>query len=348
MRTWTKLVGLAAVASLAFALTQRRRVPQLGLVATGDAALIDLIRATKLPGERLAVVLIDGDRVRSAHFASDAATPFEIGSITKGLTGLLIADAVDRGELGLDDQLAQHLPSLGGPIGRLSLRQLVTHRSGLPPLAPGVRETLRGLWWLISGANPYHGNLGALLATSARLRLGPDKFEYSNLGAALAGHAAAAAIGGSFAETMETRILAPLGMTATAVQDRSPLVSPGRNTSGRVQQPWVLDAFAPAGGVVSTSGDLTRLAQALLAGRVPGAAALRPIADTDQDDEIGFFWFVSPNPDGVGKYVWHNGGTGGYSSYLALDLERQRAVIVLSAVSDGATELGELLLTAGI
>ena len=102
----------------------------------------------------------------------------------------------------------------------------------------------------------------------------------------------------------------------------------------------MLDGDAPAGGVVSTPHELTTVAQRLLAGDAPGQSALDPLAPTDDDEQIGMFWFVRDLPDGS-SIEWHNGATGGYSSYLAVDRTQGRAVIVLADVTGTATPIGE-------
>ena len=106
-----------------------------------------------------------------------------------------------------------------------------------------------------------------------------------------------------------------------------------------------MDGYAPAGSVVSTPADLTRLAQGMLSGQVPGLQALEPLADS-ADGRIGMFWQRDTYPDRQGDFAWHNGGTGGYSSFLAIDRRRQHAVIVLSDVAVGATTLGRKLVVS--
>jgi CubicO group peptidase (beta-lactamase class C family) len=114
--------------------------------------------------------------------------------------------------------------------------------------------------------------------------------------------------------------------------------------SGFPVRPWVFDAYAPAGAVVSTAGDLTRLATAILEGRAPGLSALEPTAATSEADTgIGIFWHVTTTPGQT--IAWHQGLTGGYSAYLGIDLTHQRAVVLLSDVAvPGIQELGGRLL----
>jgi CubicO group peptidase (beta-lactamase class C family) len=134
-------------------------------------------------------------------------------------------------------------------------------------------------------------------------------------------------------------------MNDTAVATRADHARPGRSASGRPRQPWILDGYAPAGGVLTTVADLARLCGALLDGSAPGVASLRPLDGTAGDPErpMGMFWLLDPagpdqetesdqetRQDQGSAMVWHNGATGGYSAFLALWPEQRRAVAVLA------------------
>ena len=171
-------------------------------------------------------------------------------------------------------------------------------------------------------------------------------WKYSNLGAATAGQAVAAAAGMSYSDLMRTRLFEPLGMTHTAIQDNDALVAGGKSQTGLRVQPWIMDAYAPAGAAVSTAADLAKLATALLDGTAPGMAALHPSTPTLQaDTRMGDFWAVSTWQNGQ-TVTWHSGQTGGYTSYFGVDRAHRKAVVVISDVATGAsTELGMNLLT---
>ncbi len=196
--------------------------------------------------------------------------------------------------------------------------------------------------------NPYAGrSTDDVLAELRDANPGAaGSYAYSNLGAAAAGQAAAAAAGVDYPTLMQDRLIAPLGLTETRIQSSTPLVGRGLAASGRSQQPWVLDGYAPAGSVVSTSSDLARVATALLEGKAPGMAALEPLAPAGDTAgrQIGIFWQLSDR-DGT-TITWHNGATGGYHCFLGLDRDRARAVVVLADVqSDAVDQLGMDLIT---
>lgn len=108
--------------------------------------------------------------------------------------------------------------------------------------------------------------------------------------------------------------------------------------------PWVGEAVAPAGGIRATIGAMTRLAKRLVAGSAPGARALDPVADMGRGGRIGAGWVIL---EASGReIVWHNGGTGGFRSWMGLDREGGRAVVLLSGVARSVDRYGFELLTA--
>ena len=313
---------------------------------TGDADLLDQI-GTPEGHWNLAVTLVDLDAaqpVRRANIGADENTVFEAGSLTKALTGLVLADSVQRGEVRLEDPVEKYVDLQKSSAGAVTLRELATHRGGYPRL--GRRTYWAGLTTTFTAGNPYGADRDQLLAEAAAAEVkNRGAYEYSNLGAAVAGQAAAAAAGLSYADYMQARVFGPLRMTSTKIADR-PEVAKGLTDRGRPSEPWVMDGYAPAGGAVTTAGDLTKLAQAVLAGKAPGMEALTPIAKgSEPDRRIGLFWIQSRVGERDTLVSWHNGRTGGYASFVGFDLAQRRAVIVLSDVSRNVDELAVRLLT---
>ena len=313
---------------------------------SGDAAL--LARLAGLQGyHRMSVAVVDagpgGTKVRRADIGADGGTPYEAGSVTKALTGLVIADSVRRGELKLDQRVSDLLDVGGSAAGEVPLRELVTHSSGYPRL--GSKTVLRGQLTRFTAGNPYTADEADLLEEVRAVKPSErGSYAYSNLGAAVAGQAAARAAGLSYPDLMRTRLFEPLGMSSTLVSDRE-VVEPGLSERGREMDPWVMHGYSPAGGVVTTRDELVLLAEAVLAGRAPGMAALTPLAGTDRASaRIGMFWQTSTRQDL--EVVWHNGRTGGYSSFVGFDRKQQRAVVVLSDVSKSVDDVALDLLSA--
>jgi CubicO group peptidase (beta-lactamase class C family) len=295
----------------------------------------------------VAVAEVDLDAARPvllAGIGADDTTPMEVGSMTKAMTGLVIADAVRRGEIRMDAPVATYLPQLkGSPAGTATMHELVTHTSGYAEF--GAATLRRAAWTAPLGKGFLTADSMQMYEETRKQTLsGRGHYAYSTLGAAIAGQAVAAAAHMGYADLMRTRLFEPLGMSHTAIEVGHPLVAGGRSQTGLPVQPWVMDAYAPGGAAVSTTGDLAKLATALLDGTAPGMAALEPTTATDQlNTRIGDFWHISTWQTGQ-TITHHAGQTGGYASYLGLDRPRHKAVIVLSDVANDASDLGTQLL----
>jgi CubicO group peptidase (beta-lactamase class C family) len=205
--------------------------------------------------------------------SSDRA--FEIGSVTKCLTGMLLADAINRGEIELRTTVSALQPeAVGTAFGNVTLAQLSTHTSGLPRLPSGAAFLWRALRFACLGRDPYRG-LGPdrVYRDAARQRLAqPGRRLYSNLGGALCGQLITrAAGGGDFARLLHERVLAPAGLTGTFVSTGARTARAGHSPLGVSRQPWIMDGYAPAGGVCSTVADLGRLIVGLLTASAPGS-----------------------------------------------------------------------------
>ncbi|HEX7089158.1 MAG TPA: serine hydrolase domain-containing protein [Longimicrobiales bacterium] len=281
----------------------------------------------------------------------DGNSVFEIGSITKVFTAILLADMAARGELELDDPVAKYLPaevSMPSRDGReITLLDLAMHRSGLPRIPFNLLPAnLRDPY-----ANYTVEQLYAFLSSHELRRAPGEAYEYSNLGMGLLGHVLALRAGTSYEQLVRERVLEPLGMTHTAV-DLTPWMQEhlavGHGADGNPTPLWNLPTLAGAGALRSTTLDMLRFAAAALD---PEATPLHrviaqtqaPRADAGSEEmRIGMGWHIRRAPDR--DIVWHNGGTGGYRSFLGLDLARRCAVVVLSNSSADVTGLGFHLL----
>ena len=339
MTTLLRLLGLAinAGATLLIVwllLALYRQVVKSVPRASGDPDLAGFVQRqrNRWTTHRLAVATVDlhaAVTVRSAFVGADGDTPFELGTAGQTLTGLLVADAAGRREVGLDRPLTALAPDLGEPLGGRTLRSLVTHTSGLPdrPTASSVRSALAGL----AALDPFPRDADLVTAAS-RARLRPQRFSPSVLGAALAGRLVARRASMPYAELLERRILAPLGLDSTSARPDAHRIRRGWTSIGRRAATWRTEAYAPAVGVVTTLTDMTTLIRALASGRAPGNAALaaRNAAEIGPHRLSAVLWQVDTDADTGGRIVWQDGQSGGYSAYLAVVPEAGRGVVVLS------------------
>ena len=294
--------------------------------------------------------LVDSDGARVATRGLHRSADVEIGSVSKGITGLLLHDAVSRREVTLGSRLGDLLPVGDGPIGDVELGALATHRSGLPRLAPGG-HAVRATWRLMTrGENPYGESLAELLERVRDLRPSPrPRPRYSNLGFMLLGHAVAAAAGTTYARLLRERLAGPLGLSGlsfpASARELGPRAAAGHTRRGVETQPWTGEALGPAGGVRATVDDLATLLASLLAGTAPGIAALDPVATmAGPAVRIGAAW-VTVAKDGR-DITWHNGGTGGFRSFVGVDREAGRGVAIVRSSTRSPDRAGFDLLGA--
>ena len=315
---------------------------------SGDLSLAGDFRATLDSARGLAsveVARLRNGKVTYAGLAPDGTvpptpqTPFELGSITKTMTGMLLADAVRRGEMRHDAPVSDYLPELvGTPAGAATLDQLATHHSGLPALPSNPPASLVLAVW--GNANPYAMSVETLLQLTRDTPLAtPGRFAYSNLGMSLLGHAEARA-----ARRCRLAGPGPAASPGSARHDEHHLRHRGRPDPGRGGHPpqgqrlagsaLVRGRVHPAGSsTYTTAEDMMAFARALVEGQAPGLAALDPVADANQG-RIGLAWITSHISGRT--LTWHNGNTGGYRSMLALDRQTGQAVLVLNS----STRLG--------
>lgn len=298
-------------------------------------------------------VIAHGRVAKGAEGQVDGDTIFEIGSVTKVFTSLLLADMGQKGEVALTDPVAKYLPAKATMPERggkaITLEHLATHTSGLPRLPSNFAPD--------DPKNPYadytSSELYAFLSTHELARDAGSQYLYSNLGAGLLAHVLALRAGTDLETLLRARVFDPLGMKSTGI--RVPAAMQVRLATGHDQtlQPagnWDFSALAGAGAIRSTANDLlTFLAAAMGLQETPLSKAMVSMTaarrKTDAPGvDIALGWHVS---DVNGReIVWHNGGTGGYRSFVGFDPKRRTGVVVLSNTftPEGIDDIGLHLL----
>lgn len=311
----------------------------LSTQTSGDAELIEQVQ-TALSGQyresvSAAFIDINTDTIKYAHFGSSEQTQYEIGSLTKGFTGSLFADAIERGEVSANQKLGSLAPIRRFyPSHHLTLNELATHTSGLPTVASTPAVLLGFANYTYNGADPYkqfdeddlyaHARISFYLPTKG-------EFQYSNMGYALLGHALGEAANSSYKQLLQDRLLTPLGMDDTTLPITAanlPANAPtGKDENGTPKDAWTLNAYAPAGGIRSDISDMASYATQLLEGTVPGAnSAMTPKTDIG----YSYGWGTDTDPINGEFYTNHRGGTGGYASNIILNRDKGKALVILS------------------
>jgi D-alanyl-D-alanine-carboxypeptidase/D-alanyl-D-alanine-endopeptidase len=280
-------------------------------------------------------VIAHGHTGMAENQALDGDTVFEIGSITKVLTALMLADMDGRGELALTDPLARHLPpsvkvpERGKPI---TLLDLATYTSGLPNWPLGFKFT---------SANPLADYTASKVYASLmdyELPYEPGThYAYANLGFGLLGLALAHRTGKSFETLLKELVCVPLGLTNTSIALSEVMrahIAQGHDQQGRPAPLWDMPGLEGAGAVRSTAKDLSILLEASMGIReTPLRSAFAKLLATKRSTglpgtQVGLGWFITSNHGG--EIVWKSGLTGGYRTNLAYSTVNRRGAVILS------------------
>ncbi len=267
--------------------------------------------------------------------APDADTVFEIGSVTKVFTGLLLAQMVGTGEVRLNQPVRELLPDavVVPKFGEreITLVDLATHTAGLPKIPSNMK--------FADPANPYADykpdDLYAFLG-KYNLRTEPGKKpEYSNLGMGLLGDALALRAGTTYENLIVTRIAQPLDMLSTSIKlddnQRARLAEP-HGADGNAVKNWDIPTMGGGGAIRSRTADMLRFLDAELApDDTPLAEAIRlsqqpHFNNEDYANSLGLAWHINKR-QGI---MWHNGQTGGYHSFIAFSPEKKVGVVILT------------------
>ncbi|MEM6328723.1 MAG: serine hydrolase [Planctomycetota bacterium] len=292
-----------------------------------------------------------GEVTRGGGQKPTAETIYEIGSISKAFTGTLLADMAERGEVGVDDPIQQHLPpGVTAPQQGdrpMTLAHLATHTSGLPRMPDNFAPA--------DPTDPYADytpELAYAFLQGHQLRRGPGESEYSNYGAGLLGTLLARKAGISYEELLVERIAEPLGMTDTRValsEEQRTRFAPGYRSDLTSESEWNFDALVGAGGIRSTAPDMLKLAAAAWDEASPVHAALQSAfaqrGDMPGPGAIGLAWMIA----GDGATRWHNGMTGGYTAAMFIHPPTKTAAVVLcNTAAEAPTVVCEKVLQSAL
>jgi CubicO group peptidase (beta-lactamase class C family) len=306
-------------------------------------AVVAILDAT---GARL---IARGQSGNPARARVDGETLFEIASITKTFTGVLLAEMALRGEVALGQHAAELAGTpLASPRDRITLEALATHRSGLPRLALDG-AALRRL--LFRRSDPYAGSTPAEIATSIaalaeRAIRSDGSPRYSNLGFAWLGQLLAQRIGLAYEDALRQRVLRPLGledMVFEVAPEHETRLAVGHRDDLRRAAAWHLDAYNPAGGLKASGSAMLRYLEALASARFAPLAFATEARSRNGSSEIAGLGWALGTLDGT-RLVWHNGGSGGFRSFIGYLPERGIGVAVLANSEASVDELALAIL----
>ena len=347
----TLMAGALCLFACASPFSQASDPPAVRIIAGESPTLVRLARevADRLPGDEsgAAIAVIEGDRTSLAVAGRPELTEdtlFEFGSITKIVTTQLIAQLALDGTLDLDQSIDRLLPApaQGPQWTDVSVRHLCTHSSGLsgwPPNLGPIRIVLDGRL-----DDPFAGYDRAQLVEGMQRTAKPrleERWRYSNYGFAILGLVLEHMTGSPYAALASERVLVPFGMeTATIDGWSGEAIAPPRTRHDRAATHWSFEAFAPAGALRGSLRDGIALLEGSMlacegAGPISAASCLaqQPAGfDMSETSEMGLGW-VRTHRDGE-TAIWHNGGTGGFSTFLGFNPARRTGVVILTSVED--------------
>ena len=273
-------------------------------------------------------IIKENDSIKSIENQNKA---FEIGSITKVFTSTVLASLVEDKKIKLTDEINSYYPFTFKDNIKLKFEDLANHTSGLPRL-PENQD-------LSNGVNPYKNygktELDDYLQNILKLKNEPSTYLYSNLGAGLLGYTLGLSEKSSFQELLQQKVFDKYKMTNsyTSSQNLGSKLVKGLNTNGEIVSNWDFDVLFGGGGILSTTEDLAKFATAQFNPNNKELALTRkPTFTVNETMKMGLGWHIFKSEDGKDLF-WHNGGTGGYSSSMAVNVENQTAIIILSNVS---------------
>ncbi|WP_329581482.1 beta-lactamase family protein [Kitasatospora sp. NBC_01250] len=273
------------------------------------------------PHSGVAVAVIQGDQrtVACRGYTDPAAkrpvradSRFEIGSITKTFTALLLADMVARGEVRYDDPIDRYLPTgsaPGYPMERpITLLHLATHTSGLPRLPVGLLPSATPHWFTRPCATFGVAHLLHSLARTPVRGTPGTQVRYSSLGCGLLGLLLENAAGARYEDLLASRICGPLGLLDTSCAPGGEVGSGYRR--GRRVPSFRIPALPGAAGLRSSADDMLRYIHALLmldsgpqAAASGGVPLIGPLVSTEIGPFAGPVAAPVGRPDEVGPAV---------------------------------------------
>lgn len=308
----------------------------------------------------IALAVIDSSGVRYFNFGKtsydgaevDEHTIYEIGSISKVFTGIILARQVLEGDIGLDDRINDLLPdSITVPVmgdDEITIGNLTDHTSGLPrmpnnfmpanPNNPYADYTVEKMYEFISNYQP--------------VRSVGSEYEYSNLAQGLLGHLLAINKNTTYEDLMVRAIADLLEMNDTRIELTRRMnenLALG-HSNGKVVENWDIPTLAGAGAIRSSTSDMAKFISGNLGYIDSPLRAAMELSHDPRHQKAGAMsvamgWHIKKGESG--DVIWHNGGTGGYRAFAGFVKETGKGVVLLSNSSKGSDDIGFHLLDPG-
>lgn len=308
----------------------------------------------------LSIAIVTGGSVSFYHYGETKkgsgnlpcdTTIYEIGSVSKTFTGLLLAKAMEDKKLTLDDDIRTYLPASCSKLAYkkqpITIRHLVNHTSGLPRVTDDLEKQPD-----YDSLNPYKNYSRQMVfdyLSHLKLKVAPGSVQdYSNTGMALLGIIIEKVYNRSYADLVEQYIARPFGMKHTFVNvpdSLDLLFARGYDSEGNETPHWDLGDLAGAGGIKSTISDMSKYMMAQLKDEKDFVRLSHQSTWQNGASGTQLAWFTQQIRPGY-ELVWHNGGTFGFVSFCGFFKEKQLGVVVLcnTSLEGEADEIGVRIL----
>ncbi len=257
---------------------------------------------------------------------------FEIGSITKVFTSTVLASLVVENKLKLTDNINDFYAFKFKDNTKISFESLANHTSKLSRMPENIDLSDKENPYKSYGKKELEYYLENLLKIDQNT---PKTHSYSNLGAGILGHTLGLSQKITFQNLLQKRVFDKYKMKSSFVssQNLGNKLVKGQDESGKIVSNWDLGALFSAGGILSTTEDLAKFAIAQFDPKNKELALTRkPTFEINKNKKIGLGWHIK-KLENESEFIYHNGGTGGYTSCMAVSVESKTAVIILSNVS---------------
>lgn len=255
---------------------------------------------------------------------------FEIGSITKVFTSTVLASLIEDKKIKLTDEINTFYSFAFKDDTKINFESLANHTSGLPRLPENLKPKDEN--------NPYkdYGKKAIDEYLQNLMKLNSKTYAYSNLGAGLLGYTLGLSQKTIFQKLLQKRVFDKYKMKNSFVtsQNLENKLVKGLDENGKTVSNWDFDVLFGGGGILSTTEDLAKFANAQFNLKNKELTLTRkPTFEINENMKIGLGWHILKSKNGK-DLIWHNGGTGGYSSSMTVNIQDKTAVIILSNVSD--------------
>ena len=280
----------------------------------------------------------------SLQVADNQDKIFQVGSISKVFTSLMLVKMIEEGQLTLDAPIQQFFEEPLNVKDSILIKQLANHHSGMKRIPASL--IWQAFW---NSSNPYKKfspeDLDDYLHHSMKLDHTPGhKYAYSNLGAGVLGHILGKIVNASYEELLQEYVTQPLNMerTSTEPEQWPRLLVDGKNAEGETVPYWELPGMPAAGAIASNAEDMSRFAQYYLRDSSQAKALqLKETRKINDNMSIALGWHILHQVANHPVF-WHNGGTGGFRSSMVVDTMEQKALVLLSNVSAGHPNAGKI------